>query len=264
MTTTPLLYSHQYADLDAKLTGRCSKSRKVGNNTYLERRPGGDIAVRLHQTDVVTFHADGTATLDSGGWLTVTTKSRMNDYLPGGISLGSVKGRWFLTYAGHHTYDADGNYLAYVKSERPSVPFADGITIDLASLDVIDGAPAPVDVVAEDQANKATRKAIDTYLKTTTAEEIVHAFDHAGGDCWACAGIIPDTDPADHLRNHVNDHYVMLSLTRNAVTERGLRYPDVILSSIYSDAQRGHVDRWYVDTVRKYLVRHLVTGVAVK
>ena len=96
MHTDALLLSRQYADLDAKLTGRCSQSRKVANNTYLQRR-GDDIAVRLHNTDVVTFHADGTATLSTGGWFTVTTKARINDYLPGGIALSSVRGRWFLT-----------------------------------------------------------------------------------------------------------------------------------------------------------------------
>ena len=256
MTTTihpePLLFSTRYAELDARLTGRCAKSRTVANNTYLERR-GDDIAVRLHATDVVTFHADGTATLNSGGWLTVTTKARMNEWLPGGISLGSVKGRWYFMYPGHY----EGN--SYVKSERANVPYADGITLDLETLDVVDGQAAAEAVKLEDSANAAMRKAVAAYVRKTTPEAIVKAFTHVGGDCMLCTGAIPDDD-GDHLRLHLEEQYVMYSLTRNAVTERGFVNPDVIMSMIYNSAQRGEVDRLYKDSVRKYLRRHLTVG----
>lgn len=255
----PLPYSHRYAELDARLTGRCAQSRKVANNTYLQRRPNGDIAVKLHRTDVVTFHADGTATLNTDGWLTVTSKARINEWLPGGIGLSSVKGRWFLTYPGHW----DGVTNTYVPSERKAVPYSDGVVLDLVTLDVIEGAPEPTDVAAEDAANIATRKAIATYLHKTTASDIVYAFTHVNGDCWVCAGRLLDADP-DHLRMHVEEQYVMYSLAFNAITERGFRYPDAIVSTIYNEAQRGQVSRFYTDSVRKYLVRHLVTGVAVK
>lgn len=57
--------------------------RPLCNNTRLIRRYVGDrfgsgIAVRLHATDVVTFHDDGRLTLWTGGWNTVTTRDRMN------------------------------------------------------------------------------------------------------------------------------------------------------------------------------------------
>src|ERR1700677_1463884 len=81
-----------YNVANAKLTGRCQNSRKVANNTYLQRR-GEDIALKLHQTDVVTLHPDGSITLNSGGWHTVTTKARISDYYQG---LHSAKGVWYL------------------------------------------------------------------------------------------------------------------------------------------------------------------------
>lgn len=259
-----LLYSHQYADLDATLTGRCSKSRKVANNTYLERR-GDDIAVRLHQTDVVTFHADGTATLDTGGWLTMTTKERINRYLPAGIRLESNRGRWFLIHRGHSEYDVEGNYLRYVPSDIPAVPYSDDIVLDLATLDVIEGAPAPEQVKAEDDENTATRKAIEKYLRKTTPEQIVTAFANSSGDCFFCQFGGDLATSRDHLLGHLEEHYVMLSLARNAITERGFMRPDYILSLILADAQRGEVDHFYRDSVRKYLRKHLAVGaVAVK
>jgi hypothetical protein len=238
-TAQPTTLPKAYADAAAKLTGRCAKRRKVANNTWLERH-GDDIAIRLHQTDIVTLHPDGTATLDTGGWLTVTTKSRMNDALPGGLRLSSDRGRWFL----------------YVSGED-RVPYVDGITVDLERRTVVSGAPDPETVKREDTANAATRKAINNYLRTTTPEEIVYAFENAGGDCWLCLGIL-GSDP-EHLHEHLAEHYVMLSLTRRAVEARGFRSTDTILSLIYGAAKRGTVDSLYTVSLRKYLRKALTT-----
>lgn len=61
------------------------EERNAGNNTTLHRLDNGDIAVRLHYTDVVIYHSPdsehaNTVTLNSGGWQTVTTKERMNRF----------------------------------------------------------------------------------------------------------------------------------------------------------------------------------------
>ena len=81
-----------------------SRTRKLGNNTVLrwsEDEPGRErdwYAIRLHDTDVVTFYADGTIQLDSGGWKTVTTKDRMNKILqPNGYTLYQQDFEWFIT-----------------------------------------------------------------------------------------------------------------------------------------------------------------------
>jgi hypothetical protein len=52
------------------------ESVRVCNATTLERRHNA-IAVRLWNTDVVTFEPSGRIRLDTGGWNTVTTRSRM-------------------------------------------------------------------------------------------------------------------------------------------------------------------------------------------
>jgi hypothetical protein len=56
--------------------GQMSKISK--NNTAISRNADGSIVVRLHSTDVVTVATDGTVTLNTGGWNTVTTRARMN------------------------------------------------------------------------------------------------------------------------------------------------------------------------------------------
>jgi hypothetical protein len=71
--------------------------RKLQNNTYLHARSNGDYAVRLHSTDVVTIHADGTYSLNTGGWETVTTKDRINNYGPARVY--SHRGTWAVMHS---------------------------------------------------------------------------------------------------------------------------------------------------------------------
>ncbi len=71
-----------YLELDKQLQGRCRESRKLANNTYLKRRWHGTIAVLLHNTDVLTFHPNGKIEVNTGGYDTVTTRDRVNNYLP--------------------------------------------------------------------------------------------------------------------------------------------------------------------------------------
>ena len=67
-------------------------TRKLCNNTYLERRINGDIAVKLHGTDVLTFRPDNSVVYNTGSWNTVTTKERMNSYGPSGFYIWQDKG----------------------------------------------------------------------------------------------------------------------------------------------------------------------------
>ncbi len=71
-----------FADVDAQLQGRNHASRKLANNTYLQRRDNGAIAVQLHSTDVVTFKPNGDIVLCSGEWDTRITSERMNSFSP--------------------------------------------------------------------------------------------------------------------------------------------------------------------------------------
>jgi hypothetical protein len=85
-----------YLELDKQLQGRCRESRKLQNNTYVRRRYSGQIAIQLHATDILTFHSDGQIDVNTGGWDTVTTRSRMNDYIPGPWRVGGHRGSTLL------------------------------------------------------------------------------------------------------------------------------------------------------------------------
>src|SRR5260221_7675367 len=79
--------------------------KPIDRNTRLMLR-GTSVAVRLHNTDIVTYAENGTVTLNTGGWKTVTTKVRINDYSP--FSVWSRKGCWFVNINGKEFVFSDG------------------------------------------------------------------------------------------------------------------------------------------------------------
>ena len=97
-----------YQKFDSLLTGRCRQQKKIGNNTIAHRIDDKTIGIKLHATDVVVYHQDGRVVLNSGGWRTVTTKDRINNY--SSARIGQCKGVW--TLHGHN-----------------GAVFADGLTI---------------------------------------------------------------------------------------------------------------------------------------
>lgn len=64
---------------------------RLQNNTVLVpvNAPSGQYgyAIRFHDTDVVTFWPDGRVSVETGGWLTVTTLDRLQTYLPEGFAI---------------------------------------------------------------------------------------------------------------------------------------------------------------------------------
>jgi hypothetical protein len=109
-----------YARLEHKLDGKPRK--KVANNTYIIRHPDR-LAVRLHQTDVVTAFPDGRVVVNSGGWRPgggkqdygwrsepgTTTMDRINSWTPSGWKIYKKDHVWYwFNYAanGHH-WDSD-------------------------------------------------------------------------------------------------------------------------------------------------------------
>ena len=199
-----------------------TRKRKLTHNTYLEccengpQGPDGDpfcFYVRLHATRIVKFNRPkeengtiGSIELDSGGWQTVTTKSRMNDCLSYGWGIHQTQGIWYLSQG----YGDDSTLY----------PYADGITI------------APDGTVAgegsDPRAALKLRKRIKKY-----ARDYVAAFGRgevpapSGGDCWACCMKATDgnypmgdkdkADPNGHWVSHLDESYFVPSILSRAV-----------------------------------------------
>lgn len=80
--------------------------------TKIESLTGKYVAVKYHDTNVVEFD-DTTIRLNTGGWFTNTTKTRMNqtsNEFGLGYSVKQVKGSWICTYKGNE-YEFNGSTL---------------------------------------------------------------------------------------------------------------------------------------------------------
>ncbi len=221
------------------------KARIVANNTIEYYRGNGDRVIRLHQTDIVTFNANPkgqclqpiSVTLNSGGWQTVTTKERMNRYLPPGISLCQEKSEWKIYRNGASWKDRKLLSLYY-----------DGITIDEKTREVIK--PKLVDKGAD-----RIKKLISSYCKGL--KELKELPKPSNGDCFYCLMAVADSGEnlgesignKEHLLSHLEEKYYMGSLILNALRWAGYCDPTFIWSM---DCRTS-----IVSAVRRYLKRQL-------
>lgn len=89
-----------YAVLSAFLGNRTERKTPAGTHTRIVRTTidgyQNCIAVEYYWTQIVTFTAGGSVVLNAGNWRSATTKARMNEYAPDGVSVFQDKGDWFV------------------------------------------------------------------------------------------------------------------------------------------------------------------------
>lgn len=213
--------------------GRNKISRTVANNTTVRIGENGGAIIKLHDTDIVTIGTKGRVKLDSGGWLSVTTKERINRYTNASIS--QRQGVWYMN---------DGSL------------FYDGMVIN------DDGTPVhPHEPTDYENKLRAIKK---------QAKEYAHAFVEelkagnigmpSAGDCWFCGLRGEDGKPlgelssnAQHIRNHIAEKYYVPSLLVNAGRAAGYRDMQIGLMGI--GGQRLFIDP--EQNIYKYVVKQL-------
>lgn len=237
-----------YQTADALLTGRCLMSRKISYSCRLERRDDERIAVRMHQTDIITFHPDGRAVVDIGRWFTVTTKARLNDYLPFG-RVWSEKGNWYL----HH-------------NER-TWAFANGMTLWQDGR--VEGAADETQIRKQQKLRKASIEYARAFVDAIERGEVAAPSD---GDCWYCVMRTDEgktlgeafTDSA-HIYSHMEEQYFVPSLAFRACETFGLgNWYTSALAGAVGLVPQGEAPRFenYVKTrvqkaIRRYVQREL-------
>lgn len=207
---------------------KCSK--KLDHHTYLEWNDvfDGVFFIRLHKTRILEFHSDGRIVLNSGGWRTVTTKDRMNKFLPYDWSVSQDQGIWYLckkTDNWHYVHkitrerkedihfdDPDYDQYENVHASYDEHPFDDFITIH---------ADGSVTGQGEDpNAQRKIRNKIRRY-----ARKFADAFAHgevpapSAGDCTYCSMTDENDKPVgkalkdnDHFLSHMKESYFVPSL----------------------------------------------------
>ena len=227
-----------FKEADTMLQGRSKESRKLCNNTYLQRREDGSIAVRLHQTDVVTFNQDGSTVLISGGWRTVTTKDRINSYLPFG-QIWSTRGEW-----------------GYWRNGKRIADYCDGIRIGPRG-GISKGASK-----RELKDRKELKASIRSYALLCSESIPLGMPDN--GDCFYCHMVTDGgqslgdaTKDTSHLTSHMEEGYVVPSLVWKALEEAGYDPQVQILHSLVFDNSEGYQKELAQDVVKKVVVKFM-------
>ncbi len=186
--------------------------KKLENNTYLHR-VGDSYAVRLHSTDVVTIHPDGTYTLDSGGWRTPTTKDRISRYSPVVVCQGRCV--WYVCkprdwsnrvpFRDGMRAASDGSIVDATGSDKP-VPLrlkSDGRSIM---------ALTPEQAAARRKAAAKLSRMVDAYTKRLDASDVmVDTEDESQGGCPYCETYafgdegVPEESLTRHVIGHLSD-----------------------------------------------------------
>lgn len=202
-------------------------SKFVGNNTVHIKYADGTEAIRLHDTDIVTY-ASNKIILSSGGWRTRTTKDRINDRIYRfGISINQNNNVWYIgkgVFYDGITFDNEGNQLSEIKPDTQKEV-------------------------------KEIKKRIAKFVKGITKDNLPYPD---GGDCWYCSmytekgnSLGDSFNDTDHLLSHLEENYIHGSLLVNAMRESG-----------YTDKQIGvhYGMKWdaaFRRSVSKYLTKRL-------
>lgn len=223
-------------------TIKATNARIVKRNTF-ERQEGGETVIRLHGTDIVRKHPNGSVTLNSAGWKTVTTKDRMNDHMPAGCQLYSDKGQWFVRKGSW----GDANALI--------VPYFDGMVVPR---DVKAPKAKGAKLAAKED---ALRKQIRRFVCDVPLKGPFPA--PSNGDCWFCMmrTKAPPTDrnryfplrsghtlgeagDNEHVLSHIKERYLHGSLIVNALEWAGYRNPQMIYQMGLGDSIRRALKRY--------------------
>lgn len=227
--------SQQRAEFEPKIICR---------NTFRYTR-GKDIVIRLHATDIVVKHPDGSVTLNSGGWKTVTTKDRMSAHMPAGYHLYSDKGQWYVSY---------GLPWCQPKDQVKRVPYFDGIRVPQC----FKGSQAKA--AAAEKRETKLRDQIKKFV--SKLDKLDKLPEPNNGDCWFCHLVnskgktMGELSHSDHIMSHIREGYLHGSLIWNALEWAGHRQPEFIWSMANYDIEHGRSNSC-LRSIKRALKRYL-------
>lgn len=207
-------------DMLASLPARPEKARMAARNTLDYTMADGERRIRLHGTDVVTLYPDGGFMLDTGGWNTMTTRDRMNGWLPAGYTVYTRQGQIHLS-------TPDGDW-----------PFLQSIRVGPRGAVYPDQGP---------EANKRLHRLIDRYCREYRKRGLPTA-EESGGDPWVI-GVVGEHVMMDWLEScYIHRTMYALALRNSGLTETGVYY---FMREV--DRRGGRLDGTDMRRIRRYI-----------
>lgn len=182
-----------------------AKGVKLASATTLHWTPKeagapAQFRVKFHDTDIVTIREDGSYTVTTGGYFTMITRQRIEEYSPVRFEvdkgLWSYKGMVFdgkLNWASENRWGVHGGLLEREKAQKINTKFVREV---------------------RDFANRTAQKFIDK------------ALPDPAGDCFICRAMQPigsgkrDLSGCGHLWAHLAERYHQRQLLWVAILER--------------------------------------------
>lgn len=202
-------------------------------------------AIQVWETLVAVKNADGSVTLNSGGWHTPTTRR----YQETGLKL-------FLEETGEHFRLGTLKRITYLSR------FGNSWNDSRAEWNYQDGMAVYPDGHVEGAGNgdkeRQLKKEIDDFVKLVVPPLPFPEI----GDCWYCSWQTAENKSLgdalgsnDHLLSHVQEGYVHGSLLMCAMIDRGYRFPGFVLEQ--ANAHAGDKYNHWLGGVHRALKRYL-------
>lgn len=196
------------------------QARLAARNTLDYTLSDGTRKIMLHHTNILTFHPQGGFTIDTGGWGTVTTRARLNEFLPGHWRVSTQKGVMCLN----------------------DTPFRQTVTYTGATHETVVSDIAPNDGVM-------ITKQIDAYMKEWRKRGLP-TVEESGGDPWVFGSLKVSENV---MIDWVQSKYVHRLLYGLALKYAGVQDQGNALYHHMTDRCGGKLDRLDYSRIRRYI-----------
>jgi hypothetical protein len=177
--------------------GRNKTYRKFKMQSTIAIQVNDRIDVKYHDTIILSFWEDRFR-IDSGGWRTMSTKARINEFIPQPFYLGQNKSVWYLN----------------------GQPYYDGITISQDHIE--ENKKAKTELARVTKIKKQVKAYCEKLGKMIDERKLQ---DLEPRDCWLC--MMRDSNDKivlggqDHFLSHLKEGYVHGTLVWNALEDQG-------------------------------------------
>lgn len=198
------------------------KSSLPPRNTLDYTYRDGERRIRLHATDILIFHRNGGFTIDTGGWNTLTTRDRLNSFLPSPWCVFTEKGRAHLRNRETHV----------------STPFLQTISVNAKGIVKPDMKP---------EADVKLQKQIDAYMGIFKKKGLP-TVEQSGGDPWIfTTGKVEKSVMLDWLKSrYVHRRLYVMALQYTKLTETGIYFR-------LQNADKRGLDACALRQIRRYI-----------
>ena len=209
----------------ANLGRPVAASKIAARNTLDYTLEDGTRKIRLHDTDILTFHPTGLIEINTGGFNTVTTRSRMNEFLPAGSSVYTERG------------------VIHLRALGMDKPFTQTAVIDVAKARVLTD--------AKEGTIEGDRKALDGFMKAWRTKGLPTA-EKSQGDPWAFPNQETGKVEESVVRDWIETQYVFRSFYIMALRFAGIQDRGIGMYMDMIDRKGGKLDRIDYSRIRRY------------